>query len=339
VTVRPSRVAAVALALLVAVVALAARRAAVAADDPESIAGELVRAAGRNDASRLSAALDRAVALAGKHPKFQDVAAVADWIGTLPGSVGSHRAVAVRRGWMYVTAKRGDLAVPVLEAALASGGDAVARAYLGEARRQAGQPLPAAADLAQALREGAPREYVLPSVSKLLFDLRREPAPSSGLPPYAAAAGTVLAASDLPEIRLEVARWLAFDAEGEKDSPERRSLLFASALRHAWAWLERPPEDVSPARPAWQASEWRRALGDAAPGDLPARYDLLAIAVRAGGTGEVDEVPEAVAALAEVALEERRYALAHAMAKRRLALSDSPAARRVLLALPPDAGR
>jgi hypothetical protein len=241
---------------------------------------------------------------------------------------------------MYVSVKRGSAAIEVLEAALAAQPkDGVARAYLGEARRQTGDAQAAASDLAQALRDGAPSDFVVPSVTKLLYDLRREPAAAQGLPGYAAAAATFLLAGENAEIRVAVARWLAFDAEKTRGDLARTALLYSTAVRHAWAVVSNPPPGTSAARLAYQASEWRKAVGASAPGDLPGRYELLSASVRQGAGGETDEVPEAVAALAEVALEEERFALAHAMATRRLALSDSPAARRVLLALPPDVGR
>jgi hypothetical protein len=329
-----------AIGVVLAAAAFGAARRSAAADEREAIGADLVKAAGRNDLPRLAAALDRAGALAGKADGLPDLGAVADWLGGLPGSVTSHRTVAVRRGWMYVTAKRGADAVPILEGALAAApADGVARAYLGEARRQASDPTGAARDLGQALRDGAPEEFVKPSLSKLLFDLRREPVVSKGMPAYATAAAAFLAASEAADVRLQIATWLAFDAEGLRQNPEQTALLYGTAIRHVAVVIGKPPEGFSIARTAYHASEWRKAMGDAAPADLPDRYDLLATAVRAGSASEPDEVPEAVAALAEVALEEGRYALAHAMARRRLGISDSPAARRVLLALPPDVGR
>jgi hypothetical protein len=76
------------------------------------------------------------------------------------------------------------------------------------------------------------------------------------------------------------------------------------------------------------------------PAGVPERFDLLAAAVRLGAGAESDahEVPEALAALAEAAFTQGRFALAERMARRRLAISDSPAAKRVLLSLPPDVG-
>ncbi len=311
-------------------------------DTADSVKAALVHAAGRGDPKALSEALDRAAALAGKDPSLPDLGAVADLVASLPQSVTSLSLVQVRVGWMYVTAKRGRDALGPLSAALsADPRNGIARSYLGEAKRQAGDPLGAADDLARAWADGADDAHVLPSVRKIVFDLRKEAPPAEGdaFPPYAVAAAKALAVKDVPDLRYSLATWLAFDADGLRGAPERVARLRSEAARHAAAVLANPGEAQAGAlaRLAYDAANWVRELP---PKDVPDRFELLCAAVRLGGLpeGDAHEVPEALAALAEEALAKGRFSLAERMARRRLAMSDSPAARRVLLALPPDLG-
>jgi hypothetical protein len=220
---------------------------------------------------------------------------------------------------------------------------AEARAYLGEAKRLAGDATGAANDLARALDDGAADALVLPAVRRIVIGLREKPPPvaSEALPAYAQVAARFLSRRRMDDVSRAVADWLDWDAWQARSVPKRAAFLRAEAVRRAWDWVEGGAADeaVARARKAFEAAEWAATLGDLSR-SVPDRFDLLAAAVRLGETGEVErhEVPEAVAALAEVALERGRWVLAASLARRRLAISDSPAARRVLLALPPDVG-
>jgi hypothetical protein len=184
---------------------------------------------------------------------------------------------------------------------------------------------------------------VLPAVRRTAIGLHDKPPPVVGeaLPAYAEVAGRFLSRRRMDDVSRAVADWLDWDAWQARSIPRRAAFLRAEAVRRAWDWVEGGSADeaVARARKAFEAAEWASTLGELST-SVPGRFELLAMAVRLGETGEVDrhEVPEAVAALAEVALERGRHVLAASLARRRLAISDSPAARRVLLAVPPDVG-
>jgi tetratricopeptide (TPR) repeat protein len=337
-----ARVAFVALLLASAFAALPSR--AVAEEEAATKAKAAIYAAAeKRDARALAVALDDANKLVGE--VFPDGGDLADWLGTLPESVARLVPVKVRRGWLYVVAKRGADAKAPLESVLGvEPNNGEARAYLGEARRQTGDLEGATADLLRALETGASDALVLPSARRIVIALHEKPPPSDGqgLPAYANAAGRFLARRRMDDVDRGVADWLDFDAHAARSLPKRAALLRAEAVRRAWSWVEGgdAAEAHARARKAVDVAEWVAALGAERPRDLPARFDLLAAAVRLGETGEGDrhEVPEALAGLAEEALARGRYLLAAHLARRRLSMGDSPAARRVLLACPPDVG-
>lgn len=113
--------------------------------------------------------------------------------------------------------------------------------------------------------------------------------------------------------------------------------LFAGELAHGL--LARAPGLEGGLDLAADAGLALTDLDRAKEGRTP-RFDLLARAYALGRIPEREghERPELLAVLAEAALAEGRYELAHRLARERLAISESPAARRVLLRLPPDVG-
>jgi hypothetical protein len=342
-----SRAVAALLAVLLGAVAPAVR-AEDEGDPTAAAAAALVSAAKEKDPARLQKALDAAQAgLVGPSAVFPDVGALADWIGTLPDDVTRLASVRARRAWLYVTAKRGKDALGLLDGVLESDAtNGILRAYRGEARRQAGDLPGAVEDLSLALDQGATDDHVLPSVRRIVFDLRRFPpkdAPADALPAYVTVVAPVLRRRDLVDLRMAFVEWLDYDAGKARDDPARAARLRAEAVRQAGAAvrLVPAPEDrVRLARMAYDAGLWRRALPADAAADVPTAFDLLAAAVRLGErtSGEGHEVPEALSALAEEAAARGRYVLADRLARRRLDISDSPTARRVLRGLPPDVG-
>ena len=327
---------------------LAVGTRAARAEDEEAtrVRGALVEAVAAKDPVRVSRVLDEANALVGPSATFPDVGALADWLGLLPDPVVAQPAVRDRRAWLYVTAKRGADALPLLEAALEKNPrNAIFLAYRGEARRQAGDLAGAVADLVAALDAGAPDEHVLPSARKIVYDLRKDPPKGlvEGLPPYATVAAPILAKREMTDVREALVAWLSYDASTKKGDAHGAAVLRAEAVRQAFLALRAPTakEDrARRARMALDAGGWARSLGADAPADLPTAFDLYAQAVRLGERPgeEGHDLPEALTALAEEALAKGRYVLAARMAHRRLAISDSPAARRVLRGLPPDVG-
>ena len=317
----------------------------------ERVKAALLDAAG--NPTRLAKVLDESTALVGPSAVFPDFGALADWYGTLPASVSGQPVVSVRRAWMYVSTKRGADAIPLLEPALVtSPRDALLRSYLGEARRQAGDLAGAVTELARALDDGATDEQALPSVRKVVYEIKTAPnAPTTeGLPTYATAAATFLARREMRDVRQSLIEWLLYDAVPSRTSASRSALLRAEAIRHLAITL-RPPvplgERLRLARRALEVVPMLKALPEDVRATLPTPFDLLASAVRLGeavdaegnATGDGGHLlPEALAFLAEEALAKGRYVLADALARRRLAISDSPTARAVLRGLPPDVG-
>jgi hypothetical protein len=197
-----------AVTLLAGAASLAIRAARADADTVDSVKAALVHAAGKGDERALAAGLDRAEALVGKDPAVPDLGAAADLVSSLPQSVTSLTIVQVRVGWMYVSAKRGADAIAPLTAALAANPkDWIARSYLGEAKRLAGDAEGAAQDLARAWADGAPDDHVVPSLRRLIYDLRKagNSPDADGMPAYAKAAAKLLAVKDVPDLRFSVA--------------------------------------------------------------------------------------------------------------------------------------
>jgi len=330
---------------------VAVRAASAEEEAAERVKAALLDAAG--NPTRLAKVLDESAALVGPSAVFPDLGALADWLGTLPASVSGQPMVSVRRAWMYVSSKRGADAIPLLEPALVSSPrDALLRSYLGEARRQAGDLAGAVVELARALDDGATDELALPSVRKVVYEIKTAPnaAPTEGLPTYATAAATFLARREARDVRQSVIEWLLYDADPLRATAARSALLRAEAIRHLAVTL-RPPVPVAErmrlARRALEVVPMLKALPEDVRATLPTAFDLLVSAVRLGeavdpegnATSEGGHLlPEALAFLAEEALAKGRYVLADALARRRLAISDSPTARAVLRGLPPDVG-
>lgn len=338
-------------ACLVVALALAAPRARAEDDEDEAAArarAAVLEAARAKDPARLEKTMDAAQTdLVGPSAVFPDVGALADWLGTFPEGVTGLAPVRARRAWSYVTAKRGGDALPLLDGLLEEDpGNGVLRAYRGEARRQTGDVAGAVEDFVRALGDGATDDHVVPSVRRIVFDLRRFPpkdAPADALPAWATAVAPLLARRDLVDVRMAFVEWLDYDAGKARADAGRAARLRAEAVRQAGFAIRLEPaaEDrVRLARMAYDAGLWRRALPADDAGDLPTPFDLFAAAVRLGERPgeEGHEVPEALSALAEEALAKGRWLLAERLARRRLAMGDSPAAAKVLRSLPPDVG-
>lgn len=336
---------------LVAALVLAAAPARAADDEDEAAArarAVVLLAARAKDPVRLGKAMDAALTdLVGPSAVFPDVGALADWLGTFPDDVTGLAAVRSRRAWHYVTAKRGGDALPLLDGVLeADPGNGVLRAYRGEARRQTGDLPGAVEDFLRALDDGATDDHVVPSVRRIVFDVRRFPpkgAPDDALPAYVTVVAPLLAKRDLADVRMAFVEWLDYDAGKARTDAARAARLRAEAVRQAGfaVRLEPAAEDrVRLARMAYDAGLWRRAIPADAAGDLPTPFDLFAASVRLGERPgeEGHEIPEALSALAEEALAKGRFVLAERLARRRLAIGDSPAAAKVLRSLPPDVG-
>jgi len=331
------------LPLLAVLAALAALGRAEDRVDLEALRTRLLDARTRG---ATDAALDALAARIGQEPGFRDHEAYADYLGRLPAEAAARPRVRLRRGWAYLAAARTDAAIELLRALADDGGEdgPVARAYLGEAARQAGDLTGAIEQLAAAAREGYHDPFLVEAAHKAAFQLRSAKASKDfdGLPDYVGALETVLAAWDHPKLRGVLARWL-LDDYGAYAIPGRdRAVLWAGkAAEHALSALQRDGVDA--------AGDGTRLAFDAATALEPAdresegrtlRFDMLAWAYRLGDRPDDDAhtLPAAVALLAEAALAEHRYELAARLARQRLDLSDSPAARRVLAALPPDLG-
>ena len=331
-------------------VGLWAREARAEDEAVEKAKAALVAAAAKGDGPKVAQALDEAQKLVGPGRVWPDFGVFADWVETLPPEVNALRTVKLRRGWAYLSTKRGQDAVTLLYAVLATDPkDPVVLAYCGEAKRLVGDPRGGLVALRDAIARGASDELVVPTLRKMAYDAHgEEPSPKEGetpkaeLPGWVSIGEGVLDVKDIVDVRLSLVRWL--QAGAESDRGERGRLLRVKAIAVAWPTLSKPPADraslgISLARLALDLA-WARGTLPADAKGVPAHFDLLAAAVRLGepAGGEGHEVPEALALLAEEAAAKGRFLLADRLARRRLAISDSAVARRVLLSLPPDVG-
>lgn len=336
------------LAALLAVLVLARPTRAADEEATEPVKVALVAAARSNDGAAMAKALEAANALVGPTATFPDLGALADWLGTLPAPVPENRTIRARRGWMYVVTRRGPEAIDLVKPLLVEEPkNALFLSYLGEAYRQAGDLPNAITTFAGALGAGAPDDAVVPSVLKLLFDLKASPpagARTDVAPAYVTAATSLFALNPMPEVRLSIVTWLASDLDRAKGDAARAAVLLAALAAEIVATARLSLPDGEPgklAKSAYGAAQRMRDLPkDAIPAGGATRFDVLAVVVRLGERpgAEGHDVPEALADLAEEALAKGRYVLADHLARRRLAISDSPAARKVLRELPPDVG-
>ncbi len=288
-------------------------------------------------------ALDALQARVGRADGFTDVGAFGDWLGALPD--GRHRdpTVLVRRGWAYVTARRGAEAIEPLQAALRDDpSQGLVRAYLGEALRQAGAVGPALEMLGTAGKAGHDtpflREAALASVLALRIAEPVRAAPS--LPAYAASGALYLLHVRDGRVHGALAQALLEDlAASERPDTARGQVWAVTAGEHLLAALQLGAALEQPARLALEAARALTVADGGKPGRTP-RVELLEAAYRLGRPADREghDLPEALPLLAEAALHEGRYELAHRLCRERLALSESPAARRVLALLPPDVG-
>ena len=329
--------------LLVAWGAFAPASTASDEEPTEAVKAALVAAATKHDGSGMAKALEAANALVGAQGTFPDPGALADWLATLPDPVPADRAVRARRAWMYVVTRRGAEAIGLLDALLLEDPtNALFLAYLGEARRQDGDVVGALDALAAAMKAGADDAAVVPSIAKLLFDLRSSPPkdePRDVAPSYATAADRLFASRPMVDVRLSLVGWLRDDLLRARGDASRSEVLARELARHLVLAAALPLPDGEAPRLVRTALELAARMA-AHPNDVAGttRFDVLAVAVRLGARadGEGHDAPEALAELAEAALAKGRFVLASHLARRRLAISESPTARRVLRSLPPD---
>lgn len=332
---------AVPLLVITALVAGLFAASAVAKDKLPELRRKLLEARGDVQVGK---ALDDLAANIGKPGFPADAGAFGDWLATIPDGRADHPIVRLRRGWAYVAAKRGEEAIPHLEAAVKDNpGDGLRRAYLGEALRQAGKPVEAGAMLTSAVVCGHHGKHVHDSILKAIFDARR--AAISGhaddLPDYANIAAAYLAERPEADIHFVVAQMLVEDFDTYEQPQRTRAKLWArTAGEHALAAFRLAP--TPPAGGAKLAFDTARILEhlDREQDGATDRFDLLAACLRLGAdpAGGPPRFPQALVFLAEGAAREGRYALAHRLAMQRLEVSNSPRARRLLRSLPPDLG-
>lgn len=291
----------------------------------------------------LGRALDNLQARVGREDGFADVGAFGDWLGALPDGRSSEPRVQIRRGWAYVTARRGKDAVPLLEAGLKDDpSQGLVRAYLGEARRQAGDLTGALATLATAVKAGYDAPFVRQTAMASCLALRIEqPArEAQGLPAYAQAAAPYLEAVRDGSLHATLAQALLQDLAAYESPTNARGGQWARAAgEHLLEALLSGTAVDGAARLALEAARALTDLDRAQEGRTP-RVDLLEAAYRLGRPADREghDLPEVLPLLAEALLAEGRYETAHRLCRERLAISESPAARRVLLRLPPDVG-
>lgn len=287
-------------------------------------------------------ALDKLTAKIGKDGFYADHAAFGDWLGTLPDGKDAHPIVRLRRGWAYVRAKRGEEAIPHLEAALQNDpGDGLVRAYLGEALRQVKRYTEAAAMLAKAVECGERGQHVEESFRETIFALKASKISghAEDLPEYVTAIQVWLQVKPDPMWHHTLARLLLQDyATFEKPDRERGKLWAETAGRHALLSFRTATGPIENQDVLAYDAAVALAELDGERGGRTDRFDLLAWALKFGrlpGDGG-HKRPQVLTWLAEAAAEEERYELAFRLAQQRLAISDSPQVRRLLMTLPPD---
>ncbi len=324
--------------LLVLLVVLLGARPGDGGDPPrEHLLGNLLRA--KTD-DQVDAALDALAQQGG----FADMGAFGDFLGRVAEPKASHPHVLLRRGWAYVAVGRGRDALGPLSLARESAPiEAMAVAYLGEASRQASQPAKALALLVEAAKLGYEEGTFLDDAAlKAGFELRQKVSARDAerLPAYAEAVEPYLAVRPSATFHAALARWLLDDHVAYGGKGTTRDLAWSTAAaRHLLAALSRDasiPDGLRLAVDAGRALRWDREVG----GTSPLLFDCLAWAYRlgTGPNGDTHGAPQAVAWLADAALEEGRFRLAARLARQRLTLSDSPLAREILRRLPLDLG-
>lgn len=293
------------------------------------------RLASARNAHERDAALDQI------QERIPDPRRLAQWLGALPDGVRRQGEVMLRRGWAHLAAGDPAAARPLLEEVQAKeGAQGVVQAYLGEVTRLDGDPERALELLTAACELGYRDGFVVESGRKAAYDLRLA-SPSKdakGVPAYATALAKLVASWDHPLLRGTLARWLLEDYRAYAVPSRDRAKAWARfAAPHALAAAATEPvSGVGPILLLEAAQALRVEDRESGGGTL--RFDLLAEAYTRARSPDGHRLPQAVALLAEAALGEQRYSLAHRLARERLTISDSPLARRVLDALPPDVG-
>lgn len=284
-------------------------------------------------------ALDELTTRIGTEPTLRDRGAFGDWLGELPPERCALPPIALRRAWAYVSVDRGAEAVPLLLEVLPSGYEkARAQAYLGEAKRQAGEPAEAIEMFALAAESGYDEAHLLESVRKVLFELRAAspPASAEGLPAYAEGFSRYLRARPTTELHILAASWMLEDLKAYAKTDGARRRLWARFVgEQALAAVRADPEAEGIALLCLDAARALDEADRAAHGET-ACFDLLAWVYRLGRSPGGHAFPGSLCLLARVALREGRFELAARLARERLALGDSPAARRILEGVPVD---
>jgi hypothetical protein len=308
----------------------------------EKLLGELLRA---TSDPAVDEVLDALADRIGKKPGFADHGAFGDWLGQVAGKKATHHLLLLRRGWAYLGARRASDAIRALEeAGKHPEARASALAYLGEAWRQNGKPAKALGLLAEAESAGYPDGVFLDEAAhKAGFEIRQlQPSKSADrLPPYAAPMDRYLAVRPSAELHAAVARWIVDDHFAyAKDGAERARLWSAYGAEQVLKAMRLSRALGGSAQLCLDAA-WALRRDHADPAGRPLYFDCLAWAYRLGKGPDSDthEVPQAIALLAESALEEARYPLAAKLARERLDISDSVLARDVLKRLPVDLGQ
>lgn len=331
------------LAVLLLAVCLHPAATAHGGDAPtlERLLGNLLRASSDRQVDQ---ALDDLAVRIGQVPGFADEAAFADWLGAIAEARARHPRVLLRRGWAYVTAGRGRAALEPLDLARADReAEPVALAYLGEAWRQAGEPAQALTFLKRAVEAGyGQTTYLDEAALKAGFDLRSGASSrdAAGLPAYAQPLAEYLNVRPAAALHAALARWILDDHGAYARDGERRSRQWSTfGAQHALATVRLDPGVERGARLCLDAATALRSDHPSIQ-ERPLYADCLAQAYRLGRGPDPDrhELPQAIAYLAQAALEEGRFELAGRLARERLRVSDSPLAREVLRALPVDLG-
>lgn len=295
------------------------------------------------DDKQLGKALHALTLKIGAQGFFEDHAAFADWLGTLPDGRADHVLVRRHRGWALVKAKRGDEAVPHLEVALkANPSDGLTRAWLADAMRQGKRYMEAAQMLTAAVQCGQKGTYVDEMIQSIVFAFRRSQLSghADDLPEYVLAARTYLGVQPDPKLQRLTARMLLDDfATFEKPERTRGKSWARAASELALLALTTSQTVAGDLQLAYDAARVLEVLDTQTRGKT-LRYDLLATAYRLGRdpNGGPNANPDVIVWLAECAAREGRFELAYRLVQERLEISESPRAKRLLHKLPPDLG-
>lgn len=241
---------------------------------------------------------------------LRDAERAADWLVRLARHGPIRDKALTSAGYLYLTARRPERAVEVLERGVRARKSGLGLTYLGDAYRRTGADDKALEALMQAAaHEDAPRKYLQDAALALGTRLR-----AGGDDTYAKLLETV-------GLRLKAAVWLKQDAFYEASTRRARALRKA-----ALALFRRGLDKAAPAVAFWEG---------AAMADGDERFRWLVEAVRRGRTPEGHAVPDALVDLARECAGRKRYVAALSLAQQRLRIGPCPAAWEVIESLPP----